>query len=214
MYHGSNTMWSKYTTNKGKLVKGAREDGEPLKPGTAVFKVKGTDYYHVGLFIGGKTVIEARGTQSGVVSSDISTWHTWGELVGVDYGATPQVAQVAAVAQTVAQTVAATIADAARSDATMSTTNAVVIANGGVNMRSEPSTTSTRLVTIPKDAAFTAEPHDDTWLKATYNGKTGYVMSQYVQVATGTTSVLTEEMQIIANIERELARLKTLINAR
>jgi cell wall-associated NlpC family hydrolase len=27
MYHGSNTMWSKYCTSKGKLSKGKRTDG-------------------------------------------------------------------------------------------------------------------------------------------------------------------------------------------
>ena len=36
MYHGSNTMWNKYCTAKGELRNGKREDGKPLKPGTAV----------------------------------------------------------------------------------------------------------------------------------------------------------------------------------
>ena len=67
MYHGSNTMWSKYTTKKGELSSGKRTDGEKLKPGTAVFKVKGTDYYHVGLYIGDNKVIEAQCTRTGVV---------------------------------------------------------------------------------------------------------------------------------------------------
>ena len=40
MYHGSNTMWNKYMTNKGKLSGGKRTDGATLKPGTAVFVLK------------------------------------------------------------------------------------------------------------------------------------------------------------------------------
>ena len=43
MYHGSNTMWNKYCNDKGKLSKGARTDGKELKPGTAVFVLKGTN---------------------------------------------------------------------------------------------------------------------------------------------------------------------------
>lgn len=86
MYHGSNTMWSKYCTSKGTLKNGARSDGQTLKPGSAVFKCKnGTDYYHVGLYIGNNTVIEAQGTSTGVVTSKLSTWTHWGELKGVNY---------------------------------------------------------------------------------------------------------------------------------
>lgn len=86
MYHGSNTMWSKYCTSKGALKNGARSDGQTLKPGSAVFKCKNsTDYYHVGLYIGNNTVIEAKGTSTGVVTSKLSTWTHWGELKGVDY---------------------------------------------------------------------------------------------------------------------------------
>ena len=85
MYHGSNTMWKKYVVAKGALSKGKRTDGQELKPGTAVFKNSGTNYYHVGLYIGNGTVIEAKGTSSGVVTSAVSTWHAWGEMKGVDY---------------------------------------------------------------------------------------------------------------------------------
>ncbi len=86
MYHGSNTMWKKYMVAKGTLKNGRRDDGQDLKPGTAVFKVSGTNYHHVGLYIGNGTVIEAKGTYYGVVTSAISTWHAWGEMKGVDYG--------------------------------------------------------------------------------------------------------------------------------
>ena len=48
MYHGSNTMWNKYSRAKGKLQNGRRTDGQALKPGSAVFLVKGNDRHHVG----------------------------------------------------------------------------------------------------------------------------------------------------------------------
>lgn len=87
MYHGSNTMWKKYCISQGKLKKGKRTDGNELKPGSAVFmcKLLSSDYYHVGLYIGNGEVIEAEGTQNGVVKSKVSTWTHWGELKGVEY---------------------------------------------------------------------------------------------------------------------------------
>ena len=86
MCHGSNTMWNKYTVDKGNLVKGKRSDGKPLKPCTALFKLKdGDDRYHVGLWTGTK-IIEAKGTAYGVVSSSkLSDWDEWGELKYVKY---------------------------------------------------------------------------------------------------------------------------------
>lgn len=95
MYHGSDTMFRKYTTASGKLSKGKRTDGETLKPGTAVFiwKTLKQKYTHVGLYIGGDTVIEAAGTIDGVITSKASKkWTHWGELKGVDYsGPVPEV---------------------------------------------------------------------------------------------------------------------------
>lgn len=81
IYHGSNTMWKKYTTGKGTLT-GSMD----IRPGTAVFTV-GDDGVrgHVGLYIGGGVCIEAKGTAYGVVTSQLSRWDEWGELVGVEY---------------------------------------------------------------------------------------------------------------------------------
>jgi peptidoglycan hydrolase-like protein with peptidoglycan-binding domain len=81
MYHGSNTMWNKYCTSKGTL-----QGGITIRPGTAVFLVNSAgSRHHVGLFIGNDTVIEAKGTAYGVVTSKLSHWDEWGELTGVDY---------------------------------------------------------------------------------------------------------------------------------
>lgn len=86
MYHGSNTMWSRYCTSKGALKSGKRSDGDALKPGSAVFKLRNsTDYYHVGLYVGDDIVIEAKSTAKGVVTSKVNTWTHWGELKGVSY---------------------------------------------------------------------------------------------------------------------------------
>ena len=89
MYHGSDTMYNKYCTAKGDLVKGARTDGQGLKPGTAVFTYnqKTGKRGHVGLYVGDGKVIEAKGAQNGVVQSKVTDakWVNWGEMLRVDY---------------------------------------------------------------------------------------------------------------------------------
>lgn len=80
IYHGSNTIWNRYCSRQGKLTKDTK-----LRPGTAVFLVKNGNRHHIGLFVGDDTVIEAKGTQSGVVTSRLSHWDEWGELKGVCY---------------------------------------------------------------------------------------------------------------------------------
>ena len=96
MYHGSDTMYRKYCVNKGELKSGKRTDGATLKPGSAVFCWNGTKYSHVGLFIGDGLVIEAAGTQQGVITTKLTAtkWKFWGELTGVDYGTAPAPAPV------------------------------------------------------------------------------------------------------------------------
>ena len=85
--HGSNSIYDRYCSAKGKLSGGKRTDGKELLPGTAVFTGTSSEHGHIGLYIGGGKVIEAQGTQAGVVISDITLkkWTYWGELKGVDY---------------------------------------------------------------------------------------------------------------------------------
>lgn len=92
IYHGSNTIWNKYCSSKGKLSKGQRTDGQPIKPGTAVFLYRASDNnrHHIGLYVGDDTVIEAKGTMYGVVTSRLNHWDEWGELKDVDYSATAE----------------------------------------------------------------------------------------------------------------------------
>ncbi len=89
MYHGSNTMWNSWCQAKGELKDGKRTDGKPLLPGTAVFTYNKTTGKrgHVGLYIGGGWVIEARGARYGVVKTKLTDrpWVEWGELKGVSY---------------------------------------------------------------------------------------------------------------------------------
>ena len=89
MYHGSDTMFRKYTTANGQLKSGKRSDGKTLKPGTAVFEYNKSkdNYSHVGLYVGNGTVIECANTKDGVKESKVSDkkWLYWGELKGVSF---------------------------------------------------------------------------------------------------------------------------------
>lgn len=93
IYHGSNTMYLSYTTDRGELKNGQRTDGAELIPGTAVFTWKPADqkYGHVGLYIGNGEVIEAYGTAKGVIKSKVNDkrWTNWGWLSGVEDGDMP-----------------------------------------------------------------------------------------------------------------------------
>lgn len=91
--HGSNSIYDRYCKNRGRLAKGKRQDGGELKPGTAVFTGTDGDRGHIGLYIGGGEVIEAKGTQYGVVKSKVtkSRWTWWGELSAVDYAENPNI---------------------------------------------------------------------------------------------------------------------------
>lgn len=86
--HSSNYIWLSHCSKKGELRNGKRTDGIQLKPGTAVFvHPEGKNRTHIGLYIGNDTVIEASGTQAGVITSEIThkKWVEWGELKKVTY---------------------------------------------------------------------------------------------------------------------------------
>ena len=84
--HHARYQYTDYCRKKGRLVNGRREDGTLPLPGSAVFlKGKKPNIHHVGVYVGDDTVVEAKGTSSGVVTSRLSRWDYWGELKMVDY---------------------------------------------------------------------------------------------------------------------------------
>lgn len=164
MYHGSNTMWNKYCVAQGKLVKGKRSDGQELKPGTAVFVLKnGNDRSHVGLYVGEGKVIEASGTKVGVIITEIthSKWAEWGELKGVEYGG---MAPTPTPAPTPAPVTGSAVVNATR-----------------VALRSAPSTSANILTRVDKGERVQVL-EDTGWTKVTYQGKTGYMMTKFLNI--------------------------------
>ena len=162
MYHGSNTMWNKYCTAQGKLTNGKRTDGKELKPGTAVFVLKGTsDRSHVGLYVGDGKVIEASGTKVGVIITEITNkkWCEWGELKGVEYGE----GAISVPTEEPMQDVGSAVVNATK-----------------VALRSSPSTKANILVRVDKGERV--QVLDESWTKVSYQGKTGYMMTKFLNI--------------------------------
>lgn len=169
MYHGSNTMWNKYCVNQGDLVNGQRSDGAQLLPGTAVFKKKklstGLNRHHVGLYIGNGEVIEAKGTQSGVVISKVTDWPEWGELKGVDYSD------------------AGDQETPAEQETEMQGQCVVDVPNDGtVNFRAKPSLSGKVLKQLREGTEVAVVSDDGEWCEVEYTTvTTGYIMSKFLR---------------------------------
>jgi uncharacterized protein YgiM (DUF1202 family) len=164
MYHGSDTMWNKYCTAKGKLKDGKRTDGKPLLPGTAVFTYSSETGKrgHVGLHIGGGYVIEARGAYYGVVKTKLTSrpWVEWGELNGVDYsGDAPEPKPDPGPEKGYAE-----------------------VTGKRVALREEPSTRAAIITRIDTGKTVKLEPDPPKeWDYVSFNGKTGWMMRKFLK---------------------------------
>ena len=154
--HGSNSIYDRYCRDKGKLQKGKRIDGKDLLPGTAVFTGDVNDRGHIGLYIGGGEVIEAAGTQQGVIKSKVtaSKWTWWGELSAVEYTNEPEPKPAEGYA---------------------------VVTGKNVALRQEPSTRATVIMRIKTGETVKLEPEPPKeWDYVSYNGKTGWMMREFL----------------------------------
>ena len=160
MYHGSNTMYKSWCTANGTLSKGKRTDGLELKPGTAVFTGKEGDHGHVGLYIGGGDVIEAKGTQAGVIRSKVtdSKWTFWGELKGVSFDGTHE-----------------------PKPAPQPGKGTAIVTGKNVALRYGPTTKAGIIERIPTGNAVQIEQPPDEWEFVSYNGKSGYMMKEFLK---------------------------------
>lgn len=188
--HGSNSIWNKYLSSRGTLTKGKRSDGQTLKPGTAVFRCKdGVDYYHIGLYIGNGYVIEAQGTQTGVVKAKtLSKWTHWGELKDVIYESGEQ---------------------------PMGEYENAVVTASSVNFRAAPSKSAERIGPriIKNGENVQARRYNDAWSEVQYQGVTGYAMTQYLTYTSEPVETSNKILDKITEIQRGLLELKAMIES-
>ena len=61
----------------------------------------------------------------------------------------------------------------------------VATSQGGLNMRVQPKSTSKRVTVIPHGALVDVLAHGRKWCQVRYNGMTGYVQTQFLQLGSG-----------------------------
>lgn len=173
MYHGSNTMWRKYSTEKGKI-------GEiDLYPGMAVYKWRNDgkepaeyqddgigNFYHVGQYIGNGQVVEAKGIRYGVVYSCISQWSHASRLKNTVYD---------------------TDEDGANNQSTTSSfpiEGSVKTAGGKLRVRVSP-VSGAVLGQLTNGTSVTIIGETNGWYMINYKGTTGYISGDYVKISSG-----------------------------
>lgn len=171
--HHARYQYTDYCTNKGKLVDGLREDGTRPLPGSAVF-LQGSEahIHHVGVYVGGDTVIEAKGTIYGVVTSHLDHWDHWGELKMVDYTNAADLETGEPIAP-----------ERPPEDAQAGTVIKAVVSNQNrwLNVRSGPGTQYQVVFQVEKgtvvDVLDAGEPD---WWQIRYGGRIGWASAQYL----------------------------------
>ena len=123
-------------------------------PGSAAFKVKGDDYYHIGV-VGpdGLTVYEAQSTKNGFTTSSVSSWHKFGEFSFVDYsgGYKP-----------------------------MDNANATITGDR-VRIREGAGTNTPKIGEVNKGDRVEILEETGNWYKCNADGTIGYIYGQYVE---------------------------------
>ena len=171
--HHARYQYTEYCTAKGRLVNGLRDDGQPIKPGTAVFlQGKEAHIHHVGVFVGNDTVIEAKGTVYGVVTSHLNHWDHWGELKMIDYSGVD------------GETVNQDDTPLEPQDSTAGTIIQAITINPSkwLNVRSGPGTEYPKVFQVEKgtvvDVLDAGEPD---WWQIRYGGRIGWASAQYLK---------------------------------
>jgi hypothetical protein len=138
----------------------------PDIPGILVYKGTDSKKSHVGVYVGGGRVVEAKGHAYGVVESSTSGLKYWGKCHLIDYegSAAP----------------APTPAPATPAPAPSSKTRKV-IAKNGLWLHTRASTSvPTRILCMPSGAKVTELERSGTWSKVTYGSRTGWCSNKYL----------------------------------
>jgi hypothetical protein len=162
--HHATYLYTDWCRAKGQLQNGRRTDGQPLKPGSLVF-LKGAEekIHHVGVYVGDGIVIEAKGTQAGVITSGLEKWDHWGELKVVDYTNGEIVLP---------------------SDAEAKAAVRAEVTNPGkwLNLRARPDSDSQRIATIDPGTIVDILTEDQGWYQIRTGGRIGWVDGKYLTI--------------------------------
>ena len=174
IYHGSNTIYRKYCSEKGKLTNVSQ-----LKLGMAVFKWNANtpekfddglgDFQHIGLVtsVNPLRIVHAS-SAAGCVTTDtkLGKWAYWGWLKDV--------------AKT--DSLPPAPAELTEGDEELMAEFATVIADSGstVNMRTKAKSTAALVERVPLGARVEILGTCGSWTKVKFGSRTGYMMSQFL----------------------------------
>ena len=117
------------------------------------------DYCHVGIVTSVKPLVITHCTSvNGGVARDtkLGKWKFGGKLIGIDYNNKEQ--EVIQMEE-------------------------AIVTGGTLNMRSNPSTAASVVIKIPDNSTISVlEKTNSDWYKVSYNNKTGYCMSKFIQL--------------------------------
>ena len=161
--HHAHYLYTDYSTVKGKLINGRKQDGTIPRIGSLVYLSNDDGRkHHVGVYVGNNVVIEAKGTKWGVVTSNLAHWDSWSELKYIQYSSAPEDEFIPEIVEL---------------------KKAITINPGSwLNLRSGPSKGNSVLARIPRDTeVIVLDQSDPKWWEINYNGKIGYVMSEFLE---------------------------------
>lgn len=126
------------------------------------------DYYHVGVVTSINPLEITHCTSPGPIKRDtkLGKWKYGGRLKGVDYGSIVTPNQQGGTEEVIDSMKVGYVAGGNT--------------NVGINMRAKPSTGGKIIAEIPQNSMVEILSDDGNWTKVTYAGKTGYVMSKFV----------------------------------
>lgn len=128
-------------------------------PGRLVFKGKPAKMTHVGVYVGGGKIIEAKGHKYGVIESKLDkSWDYWGqcELIAEDSAPAPT--------------------PAPSSEAYKVKTNGSPLA-----LRVAPNAKAALIVWMPNGSKVTVSGTSGSWSRTTYKGQTGWAFTKWLK---------------------------------
>lgn len=198
IYHGSNTIYRKYCSEKGKLTNVSQ-----LKPGMAVFKWNPNtpekfddglgDFQHIGLVtsVNPLRIVHASSAAACVTTDEkLWKWVYWGWLKDVTKtGGLPP-----------------TPAEQTEGDEEPMAEFATVIADSGstVNMRTKAKSTAALVERVLLGARVEVLETCGSWTKVKYGPRTGYMMAEFLT----TEEPVVEESVTDMTLEERIARLE------
>ena len=173
--HHATYQYTDWCSAKGKLINGQRSDGQPLKPGSLVF-LQGSEskIHHVGVYIGDDTCVEAKGTRSGVVTSQLSHWDHWGECKLVDYSGVDYNDNADIAPEIPSDAISKAEAEPVRGEAANPRT--------WLNVRSKPQSGAPLVCQIKRGTVVDVLAQDGDWVQIRTGGRIGWADAAYINI--------------------------------